>query len=297
MTLGMQMRGSSPLMIFIPGRPQLQFFHERLRRIPDRRIYPGMDQRCVFPCPSSLPPSLNRHPFTQSDLPADFLSTPLGPALRPAMDAMLGRQTGPTIPTTTQPTAPPPASSALIQSVSARATATAPLLDSGCSTPSSSASALGNNPTTTTAIHPSTNPASFRSLLGSHRAVVAMFTSATCAPCRMIESVFEELEWAMRVPRVPFVKVDLVVGMGSMVARGHGVAAALTFGFFIDGKKVRVWLAWFSPFLLKSKFACRFMNKGRECARIAYAGRPSSVSGVPSYVDSWLCNERSSLDD
>ena len=51
-----------------------------------------------------------------------------------------------------------------------------------------------------------------------------------------------------RGPRVAFVKVDLAVGMGSMVARKQGVAATPTFGFFLDGKKVRVWLAWFSPF-------------------------------------------------
>ena len=67
-----------------------------------------------------------------------------------------------------------------------------------------------------------------------------MFTSATCAPCRMIEPVFEELARAKGAPRVAFVKVDLAVGMGSMVAREHGVTATPTFGFFLDGKKVRV---------------------------------------------------------
>ena len=69
-----------------------------------------------------------------------------------------------------------------------------------------------------------------------------MFTFATCAPCRMIEPVFEELARAKGAPRVAFVKVDLAVGMGSMVAREHGVTATPTFGFFLDGKKVRVWL-------------------------------------------------------
>ena len=77
------------------------------------------------------------------------------------------------------------------------------------------------------------------SLLGSHRAVVAMFTSATCPPCRMIEPVFEELARS-KGQQVAFVKVDLGVGMGSMVAREYGVAATPTFGFFLDGKKVRV---------------------------------------------------------
>ena len=39
-TLNVQMRGSSSLMIFIAGRFQLQLLHERLRRVSDRRIYP-----------------------------------------------------------------------------------------------------------------------------------------------------------------------------------------------------------------------------------------------------------------
>jgi thiol-disulfide isomerase/thioredoxin len=84
---------------------------------------------------------------------------------------------------------------------------------------SAAAGALGNDP-----IHPSTNPASFHSLLGSHRAVVAMFTFATCPPCRMIEPVFEELARSkgQSQQQVVFVKVDLGVGMGSMVARGYG---------------------------------------------------------------------------
>jgi hypothetical protein len=41
--------------------------------------------------------------------------------------------------------------------------------------------------------HLSTNLASFHSLLRSHRAVVAMFMSATCPLCRVIEPVFEEV--------------------------------------------------------------------------------------------------------
>ena len=134
-------------------------------------------------------------------------------------------------------TAPPSSSSSsLLQSIFNRSTGPALAPDSGYSTPSTStAGALGNGP-----IHPSTNPASFRSLLGSHRAVVAMFTSATCPPCRMIEPVFEELARSKGQQQVAFVKVDLGVGMGSMVAREYGVAATPTFGFFLDGKKVRV---------------------------------------------------------
>jgi thiol-disulfide isomerase/thioredoxin len=57
----------------------------------------------------------------------------------------------------------------------------------------------------------------------SHRAVVDMFTSATCAPCRMIEPVLNELARAKGAPRVAVGKVGLAVGMDSMVAREHGV--------------------------------------------------------------------------
>ena len=49
----------------------------------------------------------------------------------------------------------------------------------------------------------------------------------------MIEPVFEELARSKGQQQVAFVKVDLGVGMGSMVAREYGVAATPTFGFFL----------------------------------------------------------------
>ena len=169
---------------------------------------------------------------------------------------MFGRQTGPTIPTTTPPTAQPPtASASLLQTDVAHATAPPP--DSGYSTPSPLTSALGNNPTTTATIHLSTDPGSFRSLLGSHCAVVVMFTSVTYAPCRMIEPVFEELARAKGVPRVAFLKVGLIVGMGSMVSREHGVTATPTFGFS--------WIRMRRNWVRRSICFC---------------------TGIPSYVDS-----------
>ncbi|KAH9179329.1 DUF862-domain-containing protein [Lactarius sanguifluus] len=169
-------------------------------------------------------------------LPSDFLSTPFGAALRPTIDSMFRRPTGltpPAVPGQQQPS-PRPASSSLLQAVTDRATAGA-AVDSGYSTPSTS--------TVAGAIHVSTNPASFRSLLESHRAVVAMFTSATCGPCRMIEPVFEDLAHAKSRGRggegkVAFAKVDLGVGMGGAVARQYDVSATPTFGFFLDGKRI-----------------------------------------------------------
>jgi thiol-disulfide isomerase/thioredoxin len=180
----------------------------------------------TFPMLAQLDLALTRH----SDLPSDFLSTPFGAALRPTIDAMFRRPTGFTPPAAAgQQPSPGPASS-LLQGVADRATAR----DSGYSTPSSSAVAG--------AIHVSTNPASFRSLLESHRAVVAMFTSATCGPCRMIEPVFEDIAHAKTRGRaagnVAFAKVDLAVGMSGAIARQYNVAATPTFGFFLDGKRV-----------------------------------------------------------
>ena len=176
---------------------------------------------------------------------------------------MFGRNSTPPIAQHPTTTAGSPSAPSLLQAVSARATAP----DSGYGTPSPAPSTnttlSSGNPTTTTAIHPSTNPASFRSLLGSHRAVVAMFTSATCPPCRMIEPVFEELARAKaKGQQVAFVRVDLGVGMGSAVAREYGVAATPTFGFFLDGTKVRGAGFGFSLFrcILRSVLVRRFMN-------------------------------------
>lgn len=178
------------------------------RRVPDARL---------------LRSPLSRHP----DLPSDFLSTPFGAALRPTIDAMFRRPTGLAPPAAPgqQPRAPAPPAAAS--------------LDSGYSTPSTS--------TLAGAVHVSTNPASFRSLLDSHRAVVAFFTSATCGPCRMIEPVFEDLAHEKSrggAGRVAFAKVDLAVGMSGAIARQYNVSATPTFGFFLDGKRVCFLGAW-----------------------------------------------------
>ena len=56
----------------------------------------------------------------------------------------------------------------------------------------------------------------------------------------MIEPVFEDLARSKKTEgQIAFVKVDLSVGMSSMIAREYGVTATPTFGFFLDGKKVR----------------------------------------------------------
>jgi hypothetical protein len=111
-------------------------------------------------------------------------------------------------------------------------------------------------------IHPSTNPASFRSLLGSHRAVVAMFTSATCAPCRMIEPVFEELArtktgapGAGRVCQGRFGCWDGFYGR----ARAWCCCDADVW-VFLGWEEGACVVGLVLTFLLRSGFACRFMN-------------------------------------
>ncbi|KAH9980190.1 PPPDE putative peptidase domain-containing protein [Lactifluus volemus] len=172
-----------------------------------------------------------------TNLPSDFLSTPFGAALRPTIDAMFNPP-GPPLEQPYQPSSD--------RTTNTTANTPAPTsLDSGYSSSSSATpSTRGATMTIADPIHISTNPASFRNLLDSHRAVVAMFTSATCGPCRMIEPVFEELAHAKTSKgkdggdRVAFVKVDLSVGMSTMVAREYNVAATPTFGFFLDSKRI-----------------------------------------------------------
>lgn len=83
-----------------------------------------------------------------------------------------------------------------------------------------------------------TNLSSFQSLLASHKAVAAFFTSQTCAPCRMVEPVFENLAKDKASAGVAFVKIDLGAGLGGQVAQAWGVRVTPTFLFFLDGKKV-----------------------------------------------------------
>ncbi|KII86619.1 hypothetical protein PLICRDRAFT_113667 [Plicaturopsis crispa FD-325 SS-3] len=168
-------------------------------------------------------------PFIK-DLPADFLSTPFGAALRPTIDNMYRRPApgaAPATPSTAAASASPnpQLASALLQAVASRA-ATNP-------TPTPATQTL------TAPIHLSTNPSSLRSLLHSHRALVAFFTAPdTCPPCRVIEPVFEGLAREKAREGLAFSKTDLNVGMGGSVAGEWGVRVTPTFIFFLDGKKI-----------------------------------------------------------
>ena len=98
------------------------------------------------------------------------------------------------------------------------------------------------------------NQQHFNSILGSHRGVVAFFTSRTCPPCRVVEPVFEEIALnkassvgsragggnggvgaaAVGKGGIAFVKVDLggggiLGGGGQVVASTYGVRVTPTF--------------------------------------------------------------------
>ncbi|KAF9651564.1 DUF862-domain-containing protein [Thelephora ganbajun] len=165
------------------------------------------------------------------DLPSDFLSTDFGRALRPTIDRMYSG------PTAGLPSSPSPSTSqvatSLLQSAAEGAMVSPALLRPDPPPPRLSS--------VVSPIHMSTNLASFQSILESHRAVVALFTSATCGPCRFIEPTFEEI--AEQRTRgvgpglVAFVKVDIQVGGGHQLTSRYSVRATPTFIMFINQQK------------------------------------------------------------
>lgn len=169
------------------------------------------------------------------DLPADFLSTPFGAALRPTIDNMYRRPTPGVTPA--QPAAQPLASS-LLQSVAARAAGPSAAQTGYLPTPV--ATPTPKQPAAATVAAPlqvCTNMQHFREILSSHRAVVAFFTSRTCPPCRIIEPVFEDLAANKSSKGVAFVKVDLGGFLGNDIAGVYSVRATPTFLFFLDSNK------------------------------------------------------------
>lgn len=184
------------------------------------------------------------------DLPSDFLSTPFGAALRPTIDNMFRRGapggSGP-IPAAQAPSAAaaaqaspnPQLAASLLEAFAERATQPVPALTSN------SLPAMAATSTLSAPMQICTNPASFSSLLKTHRVLVAFFTSANCGPCKMIEPTFESLARDKTQGRTgknlpAFVKIDLGVGMGVKVGGEYGVRATPTFIFFLDGQKVRL---------------------------------------------------------
>ncbi|KAG8860671.1 hypothetical protein FRB91_001786 [Serendipita sp. 411] len=161
----------------------------------------------------------NSIPTYIKDLPSDFLSTPLGAALRPTIDQMFRRSpNGNSLPWTELP-----------RTVQGRSENTLASSQTDQTVPLASTSSL------TSPIQICNNPASFQSLIQRHKAVVAFFTSQTCAPCKMVEPAFEELARSKASPDIAFLKVDMSVGMGHLVGEQNKVRSTPTFLFFLNG--------------------------------------------------------------
>ncbi|KAG6333812.1 hypothetical protein ID866_5272, partial [Astraeus odoratus] len=188
----------------------------------------------------------NNIPGYIQSLPADFLSTPFGAALRPSIDAMFRNGAPSGIPT------PPPEVTREAATVSPNPTLATGLLDAIAARAANSHSGGSSGtylptpaptspptPFNATPVKSCTDSTTFQSLLISHRAVVAFFTSATCGPCRVIEPVFEELAKNKNRAEggVAFAKIDLAAGSGTSVASQYGVRVTPTFIFFLNGRK------------------------------------------------------------
>ncbi|KAG7088268.1 hypothetical protein E1B28_012282 [Marasmius oreades] len=176
------------------------------------------------------------------DLPTDFLSTPFGAALRPTIDAMFRRPTPGTTPAqvptptpvSTQPMPNPELVGSILQAVAAQAQRTG---QPAASTPQATTSL-------TSPLHPCANSASFKSLLKTHRAVVACFSNVvTCPPCRVIAPIFEDLAHKKGLKSgggagAVFTKIDLATPSGQALGSEWGVRVMPTFMFFLDGHKI-----------------------------------------------------------
>ncbi|CAO3569555.1 unnamed protein product [Mortierella alpina] len=142
-------------------------------------------------------------PSNITSLPADFLNTPFGQAMRPMIEGMFG------------PSRHTPS----------------PALPSIQNAPLSSSASLAAGPAAVTSV---SDPMQLRTLIQNHPATVVYFTSATCPPCRVIAPIYEELVQA-KGGKIKGVKVD--VGMAQAIGREYEVRSTPTFMFFLRGTK------------------------------------------------------------
>ena len=175
--------------------------------------------------------------LTSEGLPAEFLSTPFGQAMRPQIDAMFRR---------TSPSEHPVSGTSPPTTAASGSSSTSPLASSLLSSVAAQATA----PSPATTLTPETSPltlvssmSNFNAILKQHPAVVVNFTNTPgCPPCRVIKPVYETIASDCAVTYagkgVRFVEVELGIGEGRDIASGHKVHATPTFMFFQNGKKV-----------------------------------------------------------
>ncbi|KAG0201185.1 hypothetical protein BGX28_005932 [Mortierella sp. GBA30] len=148
---------------------------------------------CQFLVGKSIPSNI-------TSLPADFLNTPFGQAMRPMIEGMFG-------PSRHTPSPLP------YQSSPAHATT---IPSSGSTVPYI------------------TELRQLRNTIQSSPATVVYFTSATCPPCRVIAPIYEELIQA-KGGKITGVKVD--VGIAQAIGSEYEIRSTPTFMFFLRGKK------------------------------------------------------------
>ncbi|BEI80111.1 hypothetical protein CcaverHIS002_0106400 [Cutaneotrichosporon cavernicola] len=179
-------------------------------------------------------------------LPAEFLSTPLGQALKPSIDQMF-QGSNPnehsafsrdglshSSPLPPQPSNPNPNPNPNPQDLASM------LLGAVAQQAAGSMGPNGANPPRPQASNPETSPltlvtsiANWTSILKNHHAVVANFTNTEgCPPCRMIKPAYEAMAETYAASHgamgVRFVEIEM----------GYSVRATPTFIFFKDGVKV-----------------------------------------------------------
>ncbi|KAF9283536.1 hypothetical protein BGZ68_005277 [Mortierella alpina] len=141
-------------------------------------------------------------PSNITSLPADFLNTPFGQAMRPMIEGMFG------------PSRHTPS----------------PALPSTQNAPFSSLPAA-SGPAAVTFV---SDLGQLRAIIQDNPATVVYFTSASCPPCRVIAPIYEELVQA-KGGKIKGVKVD--VGMAQAIGRQYEIRSTPTFMFFLRGTK------------------------------------------------------------
>ncbi|KAF9171277.1 hypothetical protein BGX21_006766 [Mortierella sp. AD011] len=145
-----------------------------------------------------------------TSLPADFLNTPFGQAMRPMIENMFGPS---------RHASPQPPQPSIVPGTFNSAGSRVPLTGTGSSA---------------TSIPYMTDLGQLRSTIQNNTATVVYFTSATCPPCRVIMPIFDELVLA-KGQQIKGVKVD--VGMAQAIGRAYEIRSTPTFAFFLRGEK------------------------------------------------------------
>ncbi|KAF8318355.1 PPPDE putative peptidase domain-containing protein [Cantharellus anzutake] len=168
------------------------------------------------------------------ELPAQFLSTPLGQQMRPMIDSMYRRAPPSAVGVSPPQTYPAPAQtpspsvgSSLLQNVAARAV--------------SGPAAAGTQPSLSSLsshLLVSTNLASFESILEKHRGVIALFVQNLPSE-KKLEVAFEALaKEKANLNRVAFVSVDASVGNAKDVIKKWNVGNIPSVLCLLKGEKI-----------------------------------------------------------